>query len=70
MKEIEKLEEALALIRQYNNMSFDAFVLFVEKETGVEIPEAKLRDWGFTGLNNIEFYKMFFANGELRPDGS
>lgn len=58
MKDFKHLEIAIATIQYYNDMDFDDFVDKYERYTGLIISDDIIEFWRFTGLNNIDFFKM------------
>lgn len=55
-KKFEELDSALELLDQYNKMSFEDFIVFMEKESGGKLNKSVVDQWRFTGLNNLNFY--------------
>ena len=55
---MEKLENAIEVIKSYNDLSFDEFLIIFEKAKGIKVSNEKRDAWFFIGLNNIDFYRL------------
>lgn len=50
--------EAINTLNRYNEMSLEKFCKKLYKKLRIEVPEASIEEWKFTGLNNVDFFKM------------
>lgn len=53
----EDLNDALLVIKKYNEMPLEEFVAAIEKESGNKIDPTTVQDWKYTGLTNIHFFE-------------
>jgi hypothetical protein len=56
---MKELEKSIKLIEKYNKMDFYEFTKLVEKHIGRQIPKNEKESFKFTGLSNIDFFKLY-----------
>jgi hypothetical protein len=52
---MEELLIAIKLRRKYNKMKFSEFIEEFEKWANIKVPEKAIKEWQFSGLNNVDF---------------
>ena len=57
-----ELIKSIKTVSVYNEMSFDDFVIRLEKFLDKEIDFRTKENWRFSGLNNIDFLKVYIYN--------
>lgn len=56
---MKELQQSIKIVKKYNEMPFDDFVKLVEQHIGKQIPTNIKDSFRFTGLSNIDFFKMY-----------
>ena len=62
---MEDLKKALEVREKYNKMNTDEFIKMCEEYAGEKIPDDVQEFWGFTGLLNTDFFKMYVMGDQL-----
>ena len=56
---MEELKKAIQIRQKYISMDFDSFSKLVEIYIGREIPQNEKDDFKYTGLCNVDFFRMY-----------
>lgn len=56
---ISDVETAIYRTRLFNSMSLDRVVKLVKEECNIEISKEQVEEWRYTGLNNVDFLKVY-----------
>lgn len=62
---LKSLENAISIYDKYNSMGIDVFYKLVENEYGCKFTEHEISEWKFSGLNNVDFFKMFLSGNGI-----
>ena len=54
---MKEILEAIRLVKQWNLKPLNVVVKAIEAHTNKKIPEEVIKEWKYTGLNNIDFIK-------------
>ena len=54
---MKDLDDAIEVLAEYNNMPLGDFVVLLRKQ-GMKLDEEYVKDWKFTGLNNVALYRL------------
>ena len=56
---MEELKKAIEIRQKFIDMNFEDFSKLVEEYIGKEIPQNEKDDFKYTGLCNIDFFRMY-----------
>ena len=56
---MKELQAAINKVHRFNKMDFETFIKHFEEYKKVTVPKDLIEEWKFTGLNNVDFFKMY-----------
>lgn len=62
--ELMELKDSIECIHKFNEMDFNDFIKLCKTYTDIEIYKDEIKNWKYTGLNNVDFFRYIILKEE------